>query len=114
MSEVMEHETVTISASAAKRIGEILAAEPKGTMLRVAVSGGGCSGFSYGFTLDDERADDDLVIEQGGATVLIDEVSLEYMRGAEIDFVDDLIGQSFKINNPLAKSSCGCGTSFSL
>ena len=114
MSDVLTETPVTISPSAAKRIAEILSGEAEGTMLRIAVSGGGCSGFSYGFTLDDARGDEDLLIEQDGAKVLIDEVSLEYMRGSEIDFANDLIGQSFKIKNPLAKSSCGCGTSFSV
>ena len=114
MSDVLDQAPVTISARAAKRIGEILAGEPEGSMLRISITGGGCSGFSYTFTFDDTRASDDLFIENGRAKLLIDEVSLEYMRGAEVDFADDLIGQSFKINNPLAKSSCGCGTSFSV
>ena len=105
---------VTVSARAAKRIAEIIAAEGKPAMLRLAVTGGGCSGFQYNFALDDARADDDLVIEEGGVTVLIDSTSLEFLKGAEIDFVDDLIGASFKVNNPNATSSCGCGTSFSV
>jgi iron-sulfur cluster assembly accessory protein len=105
---------VTVSARAAKRIAEIIAAEGKPAMLRVAVTGGGCSGFQYNFALDDARADDDLAIEEGGVTVLIDSTSLEFLKGAEIDFVDDLIGASFKVNNPNATSSCGCGTSFSV
>ena len=82
--------------------------------LRVFVQGGGCSGFQYKFDTERERADDDIAIERAGATVLIDPVSLNYMAGSEIDFVDDLIGSSFKINNPKATASCGCGTSFSL
>jgi iron-sulfur cluster insertion protein len=105
---------VTISSSAARRIADILSAEAPGTMLRVAVSGGGCSGFQYGFTLDDARNADDLLLEEGGARVVIDELSLDYMKGSVIDFEDGLIGQAFKIKNPLAKSSCGCGTSFSV
>ncbi len=105
---------VTVSDRAAKRIAEIIGAEEGSKMLRVSVSGGGCSGFQYGFTLDDTKADDDLVIEKSGATVLIDSVSLMYMEGSEIDFVDDLIGAAFQINNPLAQAACGCGTSFSL
>lgn len=107
-------DAVTVSDGAAKRIGEILAAEPGPVMLRVSVSGGGCSGFQYGFTLDDTQGDDDLVIEKAGATVLIDSMSLTYMEGSEIDFVDDLIGASFQVKNPLATASCGCGTSFSI
>jgi len=105
---------VTLSDRAAKRIARILSKEPSGTALRVTVSGGGCSGFQYGFDLDAERAADDLVIEKNGATVLIDQISLPYMDGSEIDFVDDVIGQSFQIRNPHATASCGCGTSFAL
>jgi iron-sulfur cluster assembly accessory protein len=107
-------ESVTVSARAARRIAEILKAEPAPSMLRVAVTGGGCSGFQYNFALDDARMDDDIVVERDGATVLIDPVSLEFLKGAEIDFADDLIGAAFKINNPNATSSCGCGTSFSV
>jgi iron-sulfur cluster assembly accessory protein len=105
---------VTVTERAAHRIGEILKGEPNGTMLRVSVEGGGCSGFQYKFDTERSRADGDVVIEKSGATVLIDPVSLNYMAGSEIDFVDDLIGSSFKINNPKATASCGCGTSFSL
>ncbi|MCO5134531.1 MAG: iron-sulfur cluster insertion protein ErpA, partial [Phyllobacteriaceae bacterium] len=97
-----------------RQIGRILASEPAGSMLRVSVEGGGCSGFQYKFDFEQAKADDDLVLSRDGATVLIDPVSLQYMAGAEIDYVDDLIGASFKINNPVATASCGCGTSFSL
>src|SRR5215475_11319986 len=97
---------MTVSARAARRIAEILKAETSPLMLRLAVSGGGCSGFQYNFTLDDARADDDLVIERDGATVLVDPMSLEFLKGAELDFVDDLIGAAFKVNNPNATSSC--------
>jgi len=105
---------ITVSERAARRIGEILRQEPAGTMLRVSVAGGGCSGFQYKFDTERAKADDDVVIERAGATVLIDPVSLNHMAGAEIDFVDDLIGSSFKVNNPQATASCGCGTSFAL
>jgi iron-sulfur cluster assembly accessory protein len=105
---------IRITDRAARRIGEILSAEPTGSMLRISVNGGGCSGFSYGFDIDASRADDDLLVPAGTASVLIDEVSLEYLKGSTVDFVDDLIGQSFKIENPQATASCGCGTSFSL
>jgi iron-sulfur cluster assembly accessory protein len=105
---------VTVSANAAKRIAQILKAESGPAMLRIAVTGGGCSGFQYNFTIDDTRMDDDLVVARDGATVLIDPMSLDFLKGAEIDFVDDLIGAAFKINNPNATSSCGCGTSFSV
>ena len=106
--------TVTVSERAARRIGEILKGEPSGTMLRVSVEGGGCSGFQYKFDMEHAKANDDLVISRDGAVVLIDPVSVNYMAGSEIDFVDDLIGASFKVNNPQAKASCGCGTSFAL
>jgi iron-sulfur cluster assembly accessory protein len=105
---------VTVSERAARKIGEILRQEPAGTMLRVSVEGGGCSGFQYKFGTDRTKADDDVVIERAGVTVLIDAVSLDYMAGSEIDFVDDLIGSAFKVNNPKATASCGCGTSFAL
>jgi iron-sulfur cluster assembly accessory protein len=105
---------VIVTERAAQKIGEILGREPAGTMLRVSVEGGGCSGFQYKFDTERARADDDIVIEKSGATVLIDPISLDYMAGSEIDFVDDLIGSSFKINNPKATASCGCGTSFAL
>jgi iron-sulfur cluster assembly accessory protein len=106
--------SVTISERAARRISRILSGEPGGTALRISVSGGGCSGFQYGFDLDTTRTADDLVLERDGAIVLIDTVSLPYMEGSEIDFVDDLMGQSFQIHNPNATASCGCGTSFSI
>jgi iron-sulfur cluster assembly accessory protein len=105
---------VTVTERAAQRIGEILGQEAAGTMLRVSVEGGGCSGFQYKFDTERVRAEGDIVIEKAGATVLIDPVSLNFMAGSEIDFVDDLIGSSFKINNPKATASCGCGTSFAL
>ena len=105
---------VTVSDRALRRIGEILKAEPAGTMLRVSVEGGGCSGFQYKFDMERAQADDDLVIAGDGAVVLIDPVSVGFMEGSEIDFVEDLIGAAFKVKNPLAKASCGCGTSFAL
>ncbi len=104
---------VTMTERAARRIGEILRSEP-GAKLRVSVEGGGCSGFQYKFDVEREQADDDVVVARDDATVLIDQVSLQYLAGSEIDFVDDLIGASFKIQNPQAKASCGCGTSFTL
>ena len=105
---------VEMSDAAAKRIAKILSGEPDKIALRVAVEGGGCSGFSYKMDLVDAKNDDDVVIEKDGATVLIDDMSLVYMGGSVIDFVDDLIGQSFQIRNPNAVASCGCGTSFSI
>ncbi|MDH3579286.1 MAG: iron-sulfur cluster insertion protein ErpA [Hyphomicrobiales bacterium] len=106
--------TVTVSDSAAKRIAEIITGEPSHTMLRVSVEGGGCSGFQYKFDLVQDRQNDDLAIEKGGVTVLVDPVSVTYMEGSEIDYVTDLIGASFQVKNPNATASCGCGTSFSL
>jgi iron-sulfur cluster assembly accessory protein len=108
------NEKPIVTERAARRINAILKKEAAGAMLRVAVNGGGCSGFQYAFDIVRERADDDLALEKYGATVLIDPVSLDFLKGSRIDFVDDLIGQSFKIDNPNATASCGCGTSFSV
>lgn len=105
---------ITLSESAAKRISQIVAAETGKKALRISVEGGGCSGFSYKFDLADSAEDDDSVVERDGAKVLIDSLSLVYMEGSEIDFVDNLLGQSFQIRNPNAVASCGCGTSFSI
>ena len=107
-------QTVTVSDRAARRIAEIAAGDPATPLLRISVEGGGCSGFQYKFDLVADKAGDDLVLEKAGATVLIDPVSAQYMEGSEIDFVDDLMGAAFKIKNPVASSSCGCGTSFSI
>ena len=103
-----------VSDRAMKRVAEIIKGEPSGTMLRVSVEGGGCSGFSYKFDLVNEKNSDDYVIERDGAIILVDETSLQFMGGSEIDFVNELIGASFQIKNPNATASCGCGTSFSL
>ncbi|MFP4537932.1 MAG: iron-sulfur cluster insertion protein ErpA [Dichotomicrobium sp.] len=105
---------IGVSARAAKRIAQIVAAEPETPILRVSVEGGGCSGFQYGFNLVSAPEADDLVIERDGATVVIDPVSLQFLGGSEIDFVDDLIGAAFTVKNPNATASCGCGTSFSI
>ncbi len=114
MTEVLERPPVTLSDRAARRIAKILEREPKGSMLRVAVNGGGCSGFQYDFEITAEKAADDLVIEKNGVAVLIDEISLQYLAGSEIDYAEELIGAAFKIKNPNATASCGCGTSFSV
>ena len=105
---------VDVTDAAANRVAKIVAGDASKIALRVSVEGGGCSGFSYKFDLVDGRNDDDVVIEKNGATILIDELSLVYMGGSVIDFVDDLMGQSFQIRNPNAVASCGCGTSFSV
>jgi iron-sulfur cluster assembly accessory protein len=114
MAETLAAPPVTLSDRAARRIAKILINEPPGSMLRVAVNGGGCSGFQYDFGITAQKNSDDLVIEKDGVTVLVDEVSLQFLAGAEIDFADELIGASFKIKNPNATASCGCGTSFSV
>jgi iron-sulfur cluster assembly accessory protein len=114
MAEPALTASVSLSDRAARRIARILSAEPAGSMLRVAVNGGGCSGFQYDFQITAEQNTDDLVIEKDGVKVLVDEISLQYMAGSEIDYADELIGASFKIKNPNATASCGCGTSFSV
>ena len=116
MSEIaLASHDVVLTDRAAKRIGRILSKQGEGTVLRIVVAGGDCSGFQYEYKLVKETpANDDLVLAKGDATVLIDSLSLEFMGGAEIDYVDDLIGQSFQIRNPNAVASCGCGTSFAV
>jgi iron-sulfur cluster assembly accessory protein len=106
--------TISLTDAAARRIAAIVAKDAGKTALRVSVEGGGCSGFSYKFDLVNDRADDDIVIEKNNARVLIDSMSIVYMEGSEIDFVDNLMGQSFQIKNPNAVASCGCGTSFAI
>jgi iron-sulfur cluster assembly accessory protein len=110
----MSETAVTVSDRAARRIAQIVAGDPATPMLRISVEGGGCSGFQYKFDLVADRAADDLVIEKAGARVLVDPVSLGLLNGSEIDYVDDLMGSSFRVNNPNATASCGCGTSFSI
>jgi iron-sulfur cluster assembly accessory protein len=105
---------IILTDRAASRIGEILADEPSGAMLRISVNGGGCSGFQYEFDVSKNREADDVVVERNGSAVIVDETSMQFLKGSIVDFVDDLIGQSFRIENPQATSSCGCGTSFSI
>jgi iron-sulfur cluster insertion protein len=107
---------ITVTESAARRIAEVMRAEgaADGGFLRISVSGGGCSGFQYGLTLDDTRHEDDRVFSRDGVSVVIDETSLDLLNGAEVDFVEDMMGASFQIRNPNAASSCGCGNSFSV
>ncbi len=115
MDAVAKDVAVSLTERAAKRIATIIKKEPVGTVLRLSVEGGGCSGFQYSYNLlVDQPADDDLVLQRDGATVLIDAVSLPFLEGSEIDFVDELIGQSFQVKNPNATAGCGCGTSFSV
>lgn len=112
----LANDDLMISASAARRIAKLIAAEggADGMRLRVSVSGGGCSGFQYGFSIDDERRDDDREFARDGVGVLIDETSLELLKGSELDYVEDLIGSYFVVKNPNATSTCGCGSSFSI
>lgn len=106
--------SVVLTERAACRIRDLVAAEGAGAMLRLAVSGGGCSGYQYGFTLDDTVTPEDRVIEREGARLVVDEVSLGLLGGAEVDFTEELVGSTFTVRNPNAASSCGCGKSFSL
>ena len=105
---------LTMTERAAKRVLRLLATEPQGSLLRVSVNGGGCSGFSYAFALDAGPEADDVLVERDGARMAVDPVSLAYLGGSVVDFVDDLMGQSFRIANPNAVASCGCGTSFTI
>jgi iron-sulfur cluster assembly accessory protein len=107
-------DSVTITERAARRIGQILKSEGDGAMLRISVEGGGCSGFQYKFDVDRAKAGDDLGISREDAVVLVDPASAPFLAGSELDFVDDLIGASFRVVNPNATASCGCGTSFSI
>ena len=114
MSEV-EERRIQLTQNAARRIAIMKTQEnAKDAFLRIAVSGGGCSGFQYGFSFDDQRNEDDFVFERDGVGIVVDEVSLGLLSGAEVDFVEDLMGASFQIRNPNAASSCGCGNSFSI
>ena len=110
----MTRTPLSVSERAARRIARILESEPEGSMLRISVEGGGCSGFQYRFAFDTACNPDDVAVTSQGATVLVDETSLEFMGGAELDYVEDLIGSAFKINNPNAVAACGCGTSFTV
>lgn len=106
--------TVIVTDNAIRRAAEILSGEAPGSVLRVSVEGGGCSGFQYRFDVARDETPEDLVIEKDGVKVVVDKVSLDYLAGARIDFVDDLTGAFFRVDNPQATSSCGCGTSFSM
>ncbi|MGE0740854.1 MAG: iron-sulfur cluster insertion protein ErpA [Hyphomonadaceae bacterium] len=105
---------VALSAAAADRIKTVVAAEPPGAGLRVAVEGGGCSGFQYEIAVAPAPNADDMIVERDGARLFVDPVSLPFLLGSEVDWVDELIGASFKVKNPNAKTACGCGVSFSI
>jgi iron-sulfur cluster insertion protein len=114
MSEI-EERRIVLTDNAARRIAMLKTQEQaEDAFLRIAVSGGGCSGFQYGISFDDQRNQDDFVFERDGIAVVVDDVSLGLLDGAEVDFVEDLMGASFQIRNPNAASSCGCGNSFSI
>jgi iron-sulfur cluster insertion protein len=115
LSEAGGERRITVTESAARRIAYLKEQEQaKGAFLRIAVSGGGCSGFQYGLSFDDQRNADDSQFERDGVAVVVDDTSLDLLNGAEVDFVEDLMGASFQIRNPNAASSCGCGNSFSI
>ena len=110
----MSETSFSVTDSAAKRIAFLAAKEPRPVMMRVAVLGGGCSGFQYNFSFEEQRNEDDLLIERGGAAVLVDSTSLELLKGSQLDYVEEMVGSAFQVNNPNATSSCGCGNSFSI
>jgi iron-sulfur cluster insertion protein len=110
----MSETSFSVTESAAKRIAFLAAREPRPVMMRVAVLGGGCSGFQYNFSFEEQRNEDDLLIEQGGASVLVDSTSLELLKGSQLDYVEEMVGSAFQVSNPNATSSCGCGNSFSV
>jgi iron-sulfur cluster insertion protein len=111
----LEERRVVLTENAVRRIAILKTEEnAENAFLRIAVSGGGCSGFQYGLSFDDQRQEDDFLFERDGVGVIIDDVSLGLLNGAEVDFVEDLMGASFQIRNPNAASSCGCGNSFSI
>ena len=111
----IEERRIVVTENAARRIAALrIQEEAQKAFLRISVSGGGCSGFQYGLSFDEQRNADDFVFERDGVAVVVDDVSLGLLNGAEVDFVEDLMGASFRINNPNAASSCGCGNSFSI
>jgi iron-sulfur cluster insertion protein len=115
LNQIADAPSLSMTPAAAARVQELLREEKApGLMLRLAISGGGCSGFSYGFSLDGAVTADDRVFEFHGSKLVVDETSLDLLKGSQIDYVDDLMAKSFRITNPNAQSTCGCGTSFSL
>jgi iron-sulfur cluster assembly accessory protein len=114
MSDAAVELPVELTDNAARRVAEILKEEPDGSFLRIGVDGGGCSGFTYTYKIEPDRAEGDLLLDRDGALVLIDDISLQFLRGCRIDFIDNLMGRMFKIENPAATASCGCGSSFAV
>ena len=110
-----KHPPIGLSEKAAARVKALIVQQGNPNLkLRLTISGGGCSGFQYGFDFDEAQKDDDIIVERDGVTMLVDPMSLLYVSGAEVDFVEDLVGASFQVKNPNATSSCGCGSSFSV
>ena len=105
---------IELSERAADKVRQLIEEEGDGLKLRVFITGGGCSGFSYGFTFDEAVADDDAVIERGGVTLVVDSLSYQYLSGSEVDYKEDLQGSQFVVSNPNAASTCGCGNSFAI
>jgi len=110
----MSETQFSVSPTAAKRIAFLASKEAKPVMMRVAVLGGGCSGFQYNFSFEEQKNDDDLLIERDGAAVVVDATSLELLKGSELDYVEEMVGSAFQVKNPNATSSCGCGNTFSV
>ncbi|MBS0522626.1 MAG: iron-sulfur cluster insertion protein ErpA [Proteobacteria bacterium] len=110
----MSETQFSVTPNAAKRIAFLASRESKPMMMRVAVLGGGCSGFQYNFSFEEQKNDDDLLIERDGAAILVDSTSLEMLKGSELDYVEEMVGSAFQVRNPNATSSCGCGNSFSV
>src|SRR6476620_4487607 len=110
----MSETQFSVSANAAKRIAFLASKEAKPVVMRVAVLGGGCSGFQYNFSFEAQKNEDDLLLERDGAAVVVDSTSLELLKGSELDYVEEMVGASFQVKNPNATSSCGCGNSFSV
>jgi iron-sulfur cluster insertion protein len=110
----MSETSFSVTENAARRIALLASREAKPVMMRIAVLGGGCSGFQYNFSFEEQRNDDDLLIERSGASVLVDATSLEFLKGSELDYVEEMVGSAFQVKNPNATSSCGCGNSFSV
>jgi iron-sulfur cluster insertion protein len=110
----MSESPFSVTETAARRIAALASREPKPVMMRVAVLGGGCSGFQYNFSFEEQKKEDDLLIERNGARVVVDATSMELLKGSELDYVEEMVGASFQVKNPNATSSCGCGNSFSV
>ncbi|MCB1601279.1 MAG: iron-sulfur cluster insertion protein ErpA [Lysobacterales bacterium] len=115
MTEAVAEESMVFTSAAAHKVRELMLEEGNPALkLRVYIQGGGCSGFQYGFSFDEQAAEDDLAIETDGVTLVVDPISLQYLAGAEVDYSESLQGAQFVIRNPNAKTTCGCGSSFAV